>query len=135
MPGPGPDQPGQALPGGTPHAVPGVPGHPIVANPAQSSSEQFTWPTSVVCDNRVDGVARSQVGVPPRMSLYLIWQAPSKNIIRLGFFECSCHIGFLDNVYNGVELVRYDATGGERAVSLVYFLRSVFECVFTAYID
>ena len=36
---------------------------------------------------------------------------------------------------NGVELVRYDATGGERAVSLVYFLRSVFECVFTAYIS
>ena len=55
MPGPGPDQPGQALPGGTPHAVPGVPGHPIVTNPAQSSSERLTWPTSVVCDNRVDG--------------------------------------------------------------------------------
>ena len=40
------------------------------------------------------GTSRSQVGVPPRMSTFLIWQAHAKNIIRLGFFECSCHIGF-----------------------------------------
>ena len=66
MPGPGPDQPGQALPGSTPHAVPGVPGHPIVANPAQSSSEQFTWPTSVVCDNRVDGNIEIPSGGTPQ---------------------------------------------------------------------
>ena len=66
MPGPGPDQPGQALPGGTPHAVRGVPGHPIVANPAQSSSARGTWPTSVVCDNRVDGNIEIPSGGTPQ---------------------------------------------------------------------
>ncbi len=40
--GPGPDQPGQALPGGTPHAVRGVPGHPIVGDQAESSSVPYT---------------------------------------------------------------------------------------------
>ena len=66
MPGPGPDQPGQALPGGTPHAVPGVPGHRTVANPAQSSSARGTWPTSVVCDNRVDGNIEIPSGGTPQ---------------------------------------------------------------------
>ena len=66
MPGPGPDQPGQALPGGTPHAVPGVPGHPIGQNPAQSSSARGTWPTSVVCDNRVDGNIEIPSGGTPQ---------------------------------------------------------------------
>ena len=66
MPGPGPDQPGQALPGGTPHAVRGVPDHPIVTNPAQSSSLSETWPTSVVCDNRVDGNIEIPSGGTPQ---------------------------------------------------------------------
>ena len=66
MPGPGPDQPGQALPGGTPHAVRRVPGHPIGANPAQSSSARGTWPTSVVLTNSVAGVAGFPSGVPPQ---------------------------------------------------------------------
>ena len=66
MPGPGPDQPGQALPGGTPHAVRGVPGHRTVTNPAQSSSEQFTWPTSVVCDSAVDGNIEIPSGGTPQ---------------------------------------------------------------------
>ena len=66
MPGPGPDQPGQALPGGTPHAVRGVPGHRTVTNPAQSSSLSQTWPTSVVCDSAVAGVAGCPSGVPPQ---------------------------------------------------------------------
>ena len=66
MPGPGPDQPGQALPGGTPHAVRRVPGHPIGANPAQSSSESFIGPTSVVCDNRVDGNIEIPSGGTPQ---------------------------------------------------------------------
>ena len=66
MPGPGPDQPGQALPGGTPHAVRGVPGHPIVANPAQSSSLSQTWPTSVVCDSAVDGNIEIPSGGTPQ---------------------------------------------------------------------
>ena len=66
MPGPGPDQPGQALPGGTPHAVRGVPGHPIVANPAQSPSLSETWPTSVVCDNSVDGNIEIPSGGTPQ---------------------------------------------------------------------
>ena len=50
----------------TPHAHDAVPGHPIVANPAQSSSEQFTWPTSVVCDNRVDGNIEIPSGGTPQ---------------------------------------------------------------------
>ena len=66
MPGPGPDQPGQALPGGTPHAVRGVPGHPIGANPAQSSSESFIGPTSVVCPDRVDGNIEIPSGGTPQ---------------------------------------------------------------------
>ena len=66
MPGPGPDQPGQALPGGTPHAVRGVPGYPIVANPAQSSSARGTWPTSVVLTNRVDGNIEIPSGGTPQ---------------------------------------------------------------------
>ena len=66
MPGPGPDQPGQALPGGTPHAVPGVPGHPIGQNPAQSSSARGTWPTSVVLTNRVDGNIEIPSGGTPQ---------------------------------------------------------------------
>ena len=66
MPGPGPDQPGQALPGGTPHAVRGVPGHRTVANPAQSSSERLTWPTSVVCDSAVDGNIEIPSGGTPQ---------------------------------------------------------------------
>ena len=66
MPGPGPDQPGQALPGGTPHAVRGVPGHRTGANPAQSSSLSQTWPTSVVCDNRVDGNIEIPSGGTPQ---------------------------------------------------------------------
>ena len=66
MPGPGPDQPGQALPGGTPHAVPGVPGHRTVANPAQSSSLSETWPTSVVCDSAVDGNIEIPSGGTPQ---------------------------------------------------------------------
>ena len=63
-------QPGQALPGGTPHAVRGVPGHPIVANPAQSSSLSQTWPTSVVCDNRVDGNIEIPSGGIPQDFLF-----------------------------------------------------------------
>ena len=66
MPGPGPDQPGQALPGGTPHAVRGVPGHRTVANPAQSSSVRYTWPTSVVCDSAVDGNIEIPSGGTPQ---------------------------------------------------------------------
>ena len=66
MPGPGPDQPGQALPGGTPHAVRGVPGHRTVANPAQSSSLSETWPTSVVCDSAVDGNIEIPSGGTPQ---------------------------------------------------------------------
>ena len=66
MPGPGPDQPGQALPGGTPYAVRRVPGHPIGANPAQSSSERLTWPTSVVCDSAVDGNIEIPSGGTPQ---------------------------------------------------------------------
>ena len=66
MPGPGPDQPGQALPGGTPHAVRGVPGHPIGQNPAQSSSLSETWPTSVVLTNRVDGNIEIPSGGTPQ---------------------------------------------------------------------
>ena len=66
MPGPGPDQPGQALPGGTPHAVRGVPGHRTGANPAQSSSERLTWPTSVVCDSAVDGNIEIPSGGTPQ---------------------------------------------------------------------
>ena len=66
MPGPGPDQPGQALPGGTPHAVRGVPGHPIVTNPAQSSSVRYTWPTSVVCPSAVDGNIEIPSGGTPQ---------------------------------------------------------------------
>ena len=50
------------------------------------------------------GTSRSQVGVPPRMSSFVSRQIQSKKQIRLGFFECSCHIGFLDN---GVELRAY----------------------------
>ena len=66
MPGPGPDQPGQARPGGTPHAVRGVPGHRTVANPAQSSSLSQTWPTSVVCDSAVDGNIEIPSGGTPQ---------------------------------------------------------------------
>ena len=67
MPGPGPDQPGQALPGGTyPPRGSEKPGHPIVANPAQSSSVRYTWPTSVVCDNRVDGNIEIPSGGTPQ---------------------------------------------------------------------
>ena len=87
MPGPGPDQPGQALPGGTPHAVRGVPGHPIVANPAQSSSERLTWPTSVVCDNRVDGVAGFPSGVPPQDVLIFNMAATLEKKNTSGFFR------------------------------------------------
>ena len=66
MPGPGPDQPGQALPGGTPHAVRGVPGHRTGANPAQSSSESFIGPTSVVCPSAVDGNIEIPSGGTPQ---------------------------------------------------------------------
>ena len=66
MPGPGPDQPGQALPGGTPHAVRGVPGHRTGANPAQSSSLSETWPTSVVCPSAVDGNIEIPSGGTPQ---------------------------------------------------------------------
>ena len=83
MPGPGPDQPGQALPGGTPHAVRGVPGHPIVTNPAQSSSERLTWPTSVVCDNRVDGnIEIPSGGTPQDVHVFIIWQAHAKYTVK-----------------------------------------------------
>ena len=41
------------------------------------------------------GTSRSQVGVPPKISSFVSRQIQSKKQIRLGFFECSCHIGFL----------------------------------------
>ena len=45
-----------------------VTGHPIATNPAQSSSERLTWPTSVVLTNRVD------VSKPP------IWRASASGV-------------------------------------------------------
>ena len=44
----------------------GVPGHRTAAKPAQSSSERLTWPTSVVCDNRVDGNIEIPSGGTPQ---------------------------------------------------------------------
>ena len=106
MPGPGPDQPGQALPGGTPHAVPGVPGHRTVANPAQSSSVRYTWPTSVVCDSAVDGNIEIPSGGTPQ-DFELCEEADTlEKANTSGFFRVylvAAGIGFQDN---GVELVR-----------------------------
>ena len=48
----------------------------------------------------------------------------------LDFWVFSSVAAILDFSDNGVELVRYDATGGERAVSLVYFLHAVFSSVY-----
>ena len=42
------------------------------------------------------GTSRSQVGVPPRMSLYFIWQLHSKKPRRIIFFEGACHIKYRD---------------------------------------
>ena len=63
-PGPGPARPGP--PGGSPHAVRGVPGHRTGANPAQSSSLSETWPTSVVCPSAVDGNIEIPSGGTPQ---------------------------------------------------------------------
>ena len=87
MPGPGPDQPGQALPGGTPHAVRGVPGHRTVTNPAQSSSERLTWPTSVVCDSAVDGNIEIPSGGTPQ-DVYVFNMAGTREKYNTsGFFR------------------------------------------------
>ena len=87
MPGPGPDQPGQALPGGTPHAVRGVPGHRTVTNPAQSSSESFIGPTSVVCDSAVDGNIEIPSGGTPQ-DVYVFNMAGTREKYNTsGFFR------------------------------------------------
>ena len=87
MPGPGPDQPGQALPGGTPHAVRGVPGHRTVANPAQSSSESFIGPTSVVCDSAVDGNIEIPSGGTPQDVLVFNMAATLEKYNKSGIFR------------------------------------------------
>ena len=87
MPGPGPDQPGQALPGGTPHAVPGVPGHRTGANPAQSSSESFIGPTSVVCPSAVDGNIEIPSGGTPQDVPIFHMAATREKYNTSGFFR------------------------------------------------
>ena len=96
MPGPGPDQPGQALPGGTPHAVPGVPGHRTVANPAQSSSERLTWPTSVVCRSAVDGNIEIPSGGTPQDVHVFNMAVLVEKAKRLGFVEKPGHMGSVE---------------------------------------
>ena len=75
----------RGVPGGTPHAVRGVPGHPIVTNPAQSSSEQFTWPTSVVCDSAVDGNIEIPSGGTPQDVLIFNMAATLEKANTSGF--------------------------------------------------
>ena len=97
MPGPGPDQPGQALPGGTPHAVRGVPGHRTVTNPAQSSSERLTWPTSVVCPDRVDGNIEIPSGGTPQdvpiFHMAATFEKYNEPILRYYFGACEASQG------------------------------------------
>ena len=82
-----PDQPGQALPGGTPHAVRGVPGHRTAAKPAQSSSERLTWPTSVFCRSAVDGNIEIPSGGTPQDVLVFNMAATLEKYNTSGIFR------------------------------------------------
>ena len=76
-PGPGPARPGPQW-GYPPRGSEGS-RSPHCHKPGSTSSEQFTWPPAWFVTVPWTGTSRSQMGVPPRMSTFLIWQAHSKN--------------------------------------------------------